>query len=91
MATIPSSALLYALGKSDEQMETAIGSESTPTDFLPGKTDRDSYWATFKTLYNDYKGVYAQINFEATIKGGDDYGNRLDGRWYYSRSKQKIT
>lgn len=91
VATIPSSALLYAIGKSDEQMETAIGSESTPTDFLPGKTDRDSYWATFKTLYNDYKGVYAQINFEAAIKGGDDYGNRLDGRWYYSQSKQKIT
>ena len=91
VATISSSALLYALGKSDEQMETAIGSESTPTDFLPGKTDRDSYWATFKTLYNDYKGVYAQINFEAAIKGGDDYGNRLDGRWYYSQSKQKIT
>lgn len=91
VATIPSSALLYALGKSDEQMETAIGSEPTPTDFLPGKTDRDSYWATFKTLYNDYKGVYAQINFEAAIKGGDDYGNRLDGRWYYSQSKQKIT
>lgn len=91
VATIPSSALLYALGKSDEQMETAIGSESTPIDFLPGKTDRDSYWATFKTLYNDYKGVYAQINFEAAIKGGDDYGNRLDGRWYYSQSKQKIT
>lgn len=91
VATIPSSALLYALGKSDEQMETAIGSESTPTDFLPGKTDRDSYWATFKTLYNDYKGVYAQINFDAAIKGGDDYGNRLDGRWYYSQSKQKIT
>lgn len=91
VATIPSSALLYALDKSDEQMETAIGSESTPTDFLPGKTDRDSYWATFKTLYNDYKGVYAQINFEAAIKGGDDYGNRLDGRWYYSQSKQKIT
>lgn len=91
VATIPSSAFLYALGKSDEQMETAIGSESTPTDFLPGKTDRDSYWATFKTLYNDYKGVYAQINFEAAIKGGDDYGNRLDGRWYYSQSKQNIT
>lgn len=91
VATIPSSALLYALGKSDEQMTTAIGSESTPADFLPGKTDRDSYWTTFKTLYNDYKGVYAQINFEAAIKGGDDYGNRLDGRWYYSQSKQKIT
>lgn len=91
VATIPSSALLYALGKSDEQMETAIGSESTPTDFLPGKTDRDSYWATFKTLYQNYKGVYAQINFEAAIKGGDDYGNRLDGRWYYFQSKQKIT
>lgn len=91
VATIPSSALLYALGKTDEQMETAIGSESTPTDFLPGKDNRDKHWATFKTLYNDYKGVYAQINFEAAIKGGDDYGNRLDGRWYYSQSKQKIT
>lgn len=91
VATIPSSALLYALGKTDAQMETAIGSESTPTDFLPGKTDRDSYWTTFKTLYQNYKGVYAQINFDAAIKGGDDYGNRLDGRWYYSQSKQKIT
>lgn len=91
VATIPSSALLYALGKTDEQMTTAIGSESTPADFLPGKTDRDSYWTTFKTLYQNYKGVYAQINFEAAIKGGDDYGNRLDGRWYYSQSKQKIT
>lgn len=91
VATIPSSALLYALGKTDAQMTTAIGSESTPTDFLPGKTDRDSYWTIFKTLYQNYKGVYAQINFEAAIKGGDDYGNRLDGRWYYSQSKQKIT
>lgn len=91
VATIPSSALLYALGKTDEQMTTAIGSESTPPDFLPGKTDRDTYWKTFKTLYKNYKDVYAQINFEAAIKGGDDYGNRLDGRWYYSQSKQKIT
>lgn len=91
VATIPSSALLYALGKTDEQMTTAIGSESTPADFLPGKTDRDTYWKTFKTLYQNYKDVYAQINFDAAIKGGDDYGNRLDGRWYYSQSKQKIT
>lgn len=90
VATIPSSALLYALGKTDAQMTTAIGSESTPPDFLPGKTDRDTYWATFKTLYNDYKGVYAQINFEAAITGGGEKGNRLDGRWYYTQSKQKI-
>ena len=91
VATIPSSALLYALGKSDEQMTTAIGSKSTPTDFLPGKKDRDTYWKTFKTLYNDYKGFYAQINFEAAITGGDEKGNRLDGRWYYTQSKQEIT
>lgn len=91
VATIPSSALLYALGKTDAQMTTAIGSETTPPDFLPGKKDRDTYWKTFKTLYNDYKGVYARINFEAAIKGGDEKGNRLDGRWYYSQSKQKIT
>lgn len=91
VATIPSSALLYALGKTDEQMTTAIGSKSTPTDFLPGKKDRDTYWKTFKTLYNDYKGFYAQINFEAAITGGDEKGNRLDGRWYYTKSQQEIT
>ena len=91
VATIPSSALLYALDKTDVQMTTAIASPSTPTDFLPGKKDRDTYWATFKTLYQNYKGVYAQINFEAAIKGGDDYGNRLDGRWYYTKSQQEIT
>lgn len=87
VATIPSSALLYALDKTDE----AIDSASTPADFLPGKEDRDKHWATFKTLYENYKGFYAQINFEAAIKGGADYGNRLDGRWYYTKSQQKIT
>lgn len=91
MATIPSSALLYALDKTDAQMTEAIGSESTPADFLPGKEDRDKHWATFKTLYENYKGFYAQINFEAAIKGGADYGNRLDGRWYYTKSQQEIT
>lgn len=91
VATIPSSALLYALGKSDEQIKKAIKLGTTPDDFLPGKESRDTYWETFKTLYNDYKGVYAQINFEAAIKGGDDYGNRLDGRWYYSQNQQEIT
>ena len=91
VATIPSSALLYALGKTDEQMTAAIGSESTPADFLPGKEGRDSYWTTFKDLYTKYKNVPAQINFEAAITGGTNYGNRLDGRWYYSQSKEKIT
>lgn len=91
VATIPSSALLYALGKSDEQIKKAIDSASTPTDFLPGKKDRDTYWKTFKTLYNNYKGFYAQINFEAAITGGGEKGNRLDGRWYYTKSQQEIT
>lgn len=91
VATIPSSALLYALDKTDAQMTEAIGSESIPKDFLPGKEDRDKHWATFKTLYENYKGFYAQINFEAAIKGGADYGNRLDGRWYYTKSQQEIT
>lgn len=91
VATIPSSALLYTLGKSDEQIKKAIDSASTPPDFLPGKTDRDTYWKTFKTLYQNYKDVYAQINFEAAITGGGEKGNRLDGRWYYTQSKQKIT
>ena len=91
VATIPSSALLYALGKSDEQIKKAIDSASTPPDFLPGKTDRDTYWKTFKTLYQNYKDVYAQIKFEAAITGGGEKGNRLDGRWYYTQSKQKIT
>nr|WP_296169579.1 hypothetical protein [uncultured Ruminococcus sp.] len=91
VATIPSSALLYALGKSHEQIKKAIDSASTPKDFLPGKDKRNEYWATFKTLYENYKGFYAQINFEAAIQGGDDPGNRLDGRWYYTQSDQKIT
>ena len=91
VATIPSSALLYALGKTEEQMNTVIDSESTPPDFLPGKEDRGKHWATFKTLYKNYKGFYAQINFEAAIQGGDDPGNRLDGRWYYTKSQQDIT
>lgn len=91
VATIPSSALLYALGKSDEQIKKAINLGTTPPDFLPGKDKRNEYWTTFKTLYNDYKGVYAQINFEAAIKGGDEKGNRLDGRWYYSQNQQDIT
>lgn len=65
-----------------QQIKKAIDSASTPADFLPGKTDRDTYWATFKTLYNDYKDFCAQINFEAAIKGGA-LCNRLDGRWYY--------
>lgn len=91
VATIPSSALLYALDKTDAQIKKAIDSASTPADFLPGKEDRDKHWATFKTLYENYKGFYAQINFEAAIKGGADYGNRLDGRWYYTKSQQVIT
>lgn len=91
VATIPSSALLYALGKTNEQMTEAIASESAPGDFLPGKEDRGKHWATFKTLYEKYKGFYAQINFEAAIQGGDDPGNRLDGRWYYTKSSQDIT
>lgn len=91
VATIPSSALLYALGKTEEQMNTVIASESAPKDFLPGKDKRNEYWATFKILYENYKGFYAQINFEAAIQGGDDPGNRLDGRWYYTQSDQKIT
>ena len=91
VATIPSSALLYALGKSDSEMQTALASTSTPNDFLPGKKDRGKHWATFKTLYENYKGLYARINFEASIKDGKDYGNRLDGRWYYTKSQQDIT
>lgn len=91
VATIPSSALLYALVKSDEQIKKSIDSASTPADFLPGKTDRDTYWKTFKTLYQNYKDVYARINFEAAITGGGEKGNRLDGRWYYSQNQQEIT
>lgn len=91
VATIPSSALLYALDKTDAQMTDAIKLGTTPDDFLPGKESRDTYWETFKTLYEKYKGFYAQINFEAAIKQGPDVGNRLDGRWYYTKSEQKIT
>lgn len=91
VATIPSSALLYALDKTEKQMTDAIKLGTTPDDFLPGKEDRGKHWATFKTLYENYKGFYAQINFEAAIKQGPDVGNRLDGRWYYTKSEQEIT
>lgn len=91
VATIPSSALLYALDKTEKQMTDAIKLGTTPDDFLPGKEDRGKHWETFKTLYENYKGFYAQINFEAAIKQGPDVGNRLDGRWYYTKSQQKIT
>lgn len=91
VATIPSSALLYALDKTEKQMTDAIKLGTTPDDFLPGKEDRGKHWATFKTLYENYKGFYAQINFEAAIKQGPDVGNRLDGRWYYTKSQQEIT
>lgn len=91
VANIPSSALLYALGKDEAYMKTAINSDSIPDDFLPGKSNRESYWTEFKNLYTNYKDVPAQINFEASIKSGDDPGDRLDGRWYYSQSKETIT
>lgn len=91
VATIPSSALLYALDKTDAQITDAINLGTTPGDFLPGKEDRDKHWTTFKTLYKNYKGFYARINFEGAISDGADYGNRLDGRWYYTKSEQEIT
>lgn len=93
VATIPSSALLYALGKTEEQMNTVIDSKSAPDDFLPGKDKRNEYWTKFRTLYQSCKGLYARINFEAAIQRDNvaHPGNRLDGRWYYSQSKQKIT
>lgn len=101
VAALPPSALLYGLTKSSTELENLVNQEEVPQDFMSdsgASTDVISgYWASFKSLYTNYAGKYAIINYESSIhsSGRDGAkiqpGERCDGRWYYSVDKAKIT
>lgn len=101
VAALPPSALLYGLTKSSTQLENLVTQDTAPADFMSdsgASTDVISgYWASFKSLYTNYAGKYAIINYESSIhsSGRDGAkiqpGERCDGRWYYSVDKAKIT
>lgn len=101
VAALPPSALLYGLTKSSTELENLVTQGAVPQDFMSdsgASTDLISdYWASFKSLYKDYAGKYAIINYESSIHSSgrdgaeDQPGERCDGRWYYSVDKAKIT
>lgn len=101
VAALPPSALLYGLTKSSSELENLVKQEAVPTDFMSDSGASTSvisgYWASFKSLYKDYAGKYAIINYESAIhssgrNGAEDQpGERCDGRWYYSVDNAKIT
>ena len=101
VAALPPSALLYGLTKSSSQLENLVKQEKVPSDFMSdsgASTDLiSSYWGSFKSLYKDYAGTYAIINYESAIRSSgrdgalDQPGERCDGRWYYSVDRAKIT
>lgn len=43
------------------------------------------------TALEAYRGYPAEITYEKSITGGNDVGNRADGRWYYSFKGEEIT
>lgn len=101
VAALPPSALLYGLTKSSDELQNLVNHGAVPTDFM---SDSDAstevisgYWTSFKSLYKNYAGRYAIINYESAIhsSGRDNAdvqpGERCDGRWYYSVDKAKIT
>lgn len=101
VAALPPSALLYGLTKSSSQLENLVKQDTAPSDFMSDSGASTSvisgYWASFRSLYKDYAGKYAIINYESAIhSSGRDgakpqTGERCDGRWYYSVDKAKIT
>lgn len=101
VAALPPSALLYGLTKSSSELENLVTQDTAPADFMSDSGASTSvisgYWASFKSLYTDYAGKYAIINYESSIhssgrNGAEDQpGERCDGRWYYSVDKAKIT
>ena len=101
VAALPPSALLYGLTKSSSELESLVNREEVPQDFMSDSGASTSvisgYWASFKSLYKDYEGKYAIINYESAIRSGgrdgaeDQPGERCDGRWYYSVDNAKIT
>lgn len=101
VAALPPSALLYGLTKSSSELESLVNREEVPQDFMSDSGANTSvisgYWTSFKSLYNDYAGKYAIINYESSIhsSGRDGAikqpGERCDGRWYYSVDRANIT
>lgn len=101
VAALPPSALLYGLTKSSTDLETLVEQGTVPSDFMSDSgastTVISGYWTSFRSLYKDYAGQYAIINYESAIhSSGRDgakpqTGERCDGRWYYSVDKAKIT
>ena len=101
VAALPPSALLYGLTKSSSELETLVTQEAAPADFMSDSGAStgviSDYWTSFKSLYTDYAGKYAIINYESAIhssgRDGADVqpGERCDGRWYYSVDNAKIT
>lgn len=101
VAALPPSALLYGLTKSSSELENLVTQDTAPADFMSdsgaSKSVISGYWASFKSLYTDYAGKYAIINYESSIhssgrNGAEDQpGERCDGRWYYSVDNAKIT
>lgn len=101
VAALPPSALLYGLTKSSTELENLVTQGTVPQDFMSDSgastTVISGYWDSFKSLYNQYAGKYAIINYESAIhsSGRDGAikqpGERCDGRWYYSVDKAKIT
>lgn len=101
VAALPPSALLYGLTKSSTELENLVTQGTVPQDFMSdsgaSKDLISGYWTSFKSLYRDYAGQYAIINYESAIyssgrdKAQDQPGERCDGRWYYSVDNAKIT
>lgn len=101
VAALPPSALLYGLTKSSTNLETLVEQGTVPSDFMSDSGASEDlisgYWTSFKSLYKNYAGNYAIINYESAIhsKGRDGAierpGERCDGRWYYSVDNAKIT
>ena len=101
VAALPPSALLYGLTKSSSELKNLVTQDVAPLDFMSDSGASTNvisgYWASFKSLYTDYAGKYAIINYESAIhssgrNGAEDQpGERCDGRWYYSVDNAKIT
>lgn len=56
--------------------------------------DENSVDSSYSTAYErlkPYANLPVKIAYEKSISSGNDYGNRADGRWYYSQKAQKIT
>ena len=61
---------------------------------FPSSTDITSNASGYTSAYTAleaYRGYPAEITYEKSITGGNDVGNRSDGRWYYSFKGEEIT